>query len=242
MRIAVGDVTGDGVADVVAVTTGGVAAQARVIDGATHAVLSNQLLGQTPYTGAVSVAIGDVTGDRIGDVALGTDENGLKIKEAAEEEDRKLAPTGVHVYFISDFYQKTHDDVDMYMFEHKLPIGGHGAMMETAEMLYEEPAPGTYIRPIYKTVPFNPTGQTPEEWKAARDARLARQAAGEAGGGQRGGRGRGQDPNVPRVNNGLTGDPHPATKEVGKAVFEIGVNNTVAEIKKQMAERRGATR
>jgi len=167
-----------------------------------------------------------------------------QMKEAADEEDRKLAAKGIHVYFISDFYQKTHDDVDMYMFEHKLPIAGHGAMMETSEMLYEEPAAGAYIRPIYKTVPFNPTGQTPEEWKAARDGRLARQAAGEPAGGQRGqggGRGRAQDPNVPRVNNGLTGDPHPATKEIGKAVFEIGVNNTVAEIKKQMAARRGAT-
>jgi creatinine amidohydrolase len=167
-----------------------------------------------------------------------------QIKEAVEEQDRKLSAKGVRVYYISDFYQKTHDDVDMYMYEHKLPIGGHGAMMETSEMLYEEQAPGMYIRPIYKSVPFNPTGQTPEEWKAARDARIARQAAGETGGGQRGQGGggrRGQDPNVPRVNNGLTGDPHPATKEIGKAVFDIGVNNTVAEIKKQMAERRGAT-
>jgi creatinine amidohydrolase len=170
-----------------------------------------------------------------------------QIKEAVEEEDRKLAAKGVHVYYINDFYQKTHDDVDMYMYEHKLPIAGHGAMMETSEMLYEEPAPGMYIRPIYKTVPFDPTGQTPEQWKAARDARMARQAAGDTSGGQRGqggggGRGRAQDPNAPpRVNNGLTGDPHRATKEIGKVVFEIGVNNTVAEIRKQMADRRGST-
>jgi creatinine amidohydrolase len=171
-----------------------------------------------------------------------------EMKEAVEEMDAKLSPTGVRVYYINDFYQKTHDDIDMYMYEHKLPIGGHGAMMETSEMLYEQPVADMYVRPIYKTVPFDPTGQTPEQWKAARDARAARQAAGGgaaaagAPGGGGGGRGqRGADPNAPpRVNNGLTGDPHQASKEIGKDVFEIGVKNTVAEIKKQMAERRGA--
>jgi len=158
-----------------------------------------------------------------------------QMREAADEEDKKLEPKGVRVYYIADFYQKTHDDVDLYMYEHKLPIGGHGAMMETSEMLYWEPAPGVYVRPTYKTVPFDPTGQTPEQWKAARDARLAGTATG------RGGRGRGQDPNAPpRVNNGLTGDPHPSTKEIGKVVADIGVNNTVAEIKKLTSERRAA--
>ena len=176
-----------------------------------------------------------------------------EMKQAVEEQDAKLSPKGVRVYYINDFYQKTHDDVDMYMYEHKLPIAGHGAMMETSELLYWEPAAGAYVRPIYKTVPFDPTGQTPEQWKTARDARAARAAAGTtgaattAGGGQRGqggaggggGRGRAQDPNAPpRVNNGLTGDPRPSTKEIGKDVAEIGIRNTVAEIKKQLAEKR----
>jgi creatinine amidohydrolase len=177
-----------------------------------------------------------------------------QMKEAVAEEGAKLSAKGVHVYYIADFYQKTHDDVDMYMYEHKLPIGGHGAMMETSELLFWEPVPGVYVRPIYKTVQFDPTGQTPEQWKAARDARAARQAAattttagagagqrGQGGAGGGGGRGRGQDPNAPpRVNNGLTGDPRPSTKEIGKVVAELGINNTVAEIKKQMAEKRAA--
>jgi creatinine amidohydrolase len=175
-----------------------------------------------------------------------------QLKEAAEEMDKKLAAKGVHVYYVSDFYNKTHDDVDLYLYEHKLPIAGHGAMMETSEMLYLEPAPGVYVRPIYKTVPFDATGQTPEQWKAARDARMARQAAAAGGtatgGGQPaaagagGGRGRGQDPNAPpRVNNGLTGDPHPSTREIGKDLIDITVNNTVTEIKKLMAQRRGTS-
>src|SRR5262245_8725164 len=223
-----------------------------------------------------------------------------QICEAAMEQDEKLSPAGVRVYFIYDFYQKTHDDIDMYMYDHKLPIAGHGAMMETSEMLYWEPTPGMYVRPNYKTVEGTPTNTDPAAWKASRDARAGQPAravcgpasasaasaaasAGQArggaagaaasagqgrgaaagqgaanaagggqragggqanagaagGGGQRAGGQRGQGNNAtPAVNNGLTGDPRPSTKAIGKDVAEIGIANTVAEIKKQMAERR----
>jgi creatinine amidohydrolase len=185
------------------------------------------------------------------DIFLMGDHGGgqAEMKQAAEEMDAKLAPKGVHVYYVSDFYNKTHDDVDMYLYAHKLPIGGHGAMLETSIMLYLEPSPGVYVRPIFKTVAFDPTGQTPEQWKAARDARIAREAAVAAGTAQApaagrggGGRGRGQDPNAPpRVNNGVTGDPRPSTKEIGRDLIDIIVNNGANEIRKMMAERRGAT-
>jgi hypothetical protein len=116
-------------------------------------------------------------------------------------------------------------------------------------MLYFEPTLGAYVRPLYKTVPFDP-GTSREQYEAQVAARKAREAAIAAGnpppaGGGRGGgggRGRGQDPNAPpRVNNGLSGDPHPSTKELGKILHEITVMNGVNEIKKLLAERRGTT-
>jgi len=160
-----------------------------------------------------------------------------EMKEAAEEMDKKWSAKGTRVYYVSDFYNKTHDDVDMYFYEHKLPIGGHGAMLETSIMLYLEPSPGAWVRPMYKTMPFDPTGQTPEQWKAARDARMRGETPQRGGGGRRG-----QDPNAPpRINNGVTGDPRPSTKEIGKDLVEITVNNGVNQIKKFLAERRGAS-
>ena len=163
------------------------------------------------------------------------------MREAAEEMDKKYESRGVNVFYVPDFYQKFQDDVQLYLYEKKLPIGGHGAMMETSKMLFLEPVPGAYVRPNFKSVPFDPTGQTPEQWKAARDARRAREAAiarGESvAAPQRGGR-RPADPNAPpRVNNGLSGDPRPSTKDIGRDLHQIGVDNTVAQIRQLLGQR-----
>jgi creatinine amidohydrolase/Fe(II)-dependent formamide hydrolase-like protein len=145
----------------------------------------------------------------LGDHGGGQDQ----MKQAAEEMDAKWSPKGVFVYYVGDFYNKTHEDVDKYLADHKLPVGGHGAMMETSEMLWMQPAEGVYVRPTYKTVPFDPVPQ----------------------------RGQPRDPNAPRVNNGLSGDPHPSTAAIGKDLAEITVNNGVTEIRHLLAQRRGAS-
>ncbi len=160
-----------------------------------------------------------------------------QLKQVAADEDTKLSSKGIHVYFIGDYYQKSDDDFEQYSVDHHIPVTDHAGVSDTSEMLYVEPVKGMYVRPIYKTVPFDP-GPTAEEWKAQHDRRLAGAQAprgqAPAGGGQRAPRA--ADSN--RVNNGVSSDPHMSSKELGKLMVDITVNNTIAEIKKQMAEKR----
>jgi creatinine amidohydrolase len=157
-----------------------------------------------------------------------------QLKQLAADEDTKLSSKGVHVYFIGDYYQKSDDDFEQYSVDHHIPVTDHAGVSDTSEMLYFEPVKGMYVRPIYKTVPFDP-GLTAEEWKAQRDRRIAGQAN-AGGGGQRGQRA--VNPN--RVNNGVSSDPHMSSKELGKRMVDITIDNTIAEIKKQMVEKRPA--
>ncbi|MBN9523786.1 right-handed parallel beta-helix repeat-containing protein [bacterium] len=80
VRVAAGDVTGDGVPDVVVGSNGGMYSQAVVVDGATGAVRPEQLLPRGWSYGGVAVAVGDVTGDGVADIALGTDDGGPRAR------------------------------------------------------------------------------------------------------------------------------------------------------------------
>ena len=59
------------------------------------------------------------------------------MRQVAEEEDRKLSPKGAHVYYISDFYTKSHEDFEEYSYEHQIPIGSHAGAGGKARVAYE---------------------------------------------------------------------------------------------------------
>jgi creatinine amidohydrolase/Fe(II)-dependent formamide hydrolase-like protein len=179
-----------------------------------------------------------------------------EMAQVAQEEEKKLSPKGIHVYYIADFYYKAHDDFDLYCYNHKLPIQSHGGIMDTSQMMYMEPVQGIYTRAIYKTVPYN-DGPDNETWKKQYDERIAN--GGARGGGQRGGdaaaaggqRGRGGRGDQPqpaanrdgssRGNNGITGNPHQASKDLGRISADIAVNNAIAEIQKVLAAQKSST-
>jgi hypothetical protein len=76
IRTAAGDFTGDGVADLVVATGPGRATQVRVLDGVTLQVLHSVDPFEAAFTGGVFVAVGDLTGDGLADLAIAPDEGG----------------------------------------------------------------------------------------------------------------------------------------------------------------------
>jgi hypothetical protein len=76
VRTAAGDFTGDGVADLVVGTGPGGPTHVKVINGATQAEIFSVDPFEAAFTGGVYLAVGDITGDGVADLAISPDEGG----------------------------------------------------------------------------------------------------------------------------------------------------------------------
>ncbi|QEL17321.1 S8 family serine peptidase [Limnoglobus roseus] len=76
VRVATGDVNGDGVEDIIAAAGPGAAPWVRIFDGKTFAVLSEFMAFEDTFTGGLFVSAGDLNGDGIADLVLSPDVGG----------------------------------------------------------------------------------------------------------------------------------------------------------------------
>jgi creatinine amidohydrolase/Fe(II)-dependent formamide hydrolase-like protein len=137
-----------------------------------------------------------------------------ELSKLAEAMDAKYGSQGIHVYFCSDVYRKSNDQFDEWLKSKGLPPSTHGGIPDTSEMLYLEPGPEQWVRSTYKTTIGDPVLPPGQQ----------------------------PDPNAPRVNNGITGDPRPSTPEIGRMYIEMKVNNAVTQINKMIAEKTANSR
>ncbi|HSQ31118.1 MAG TPA: creatininase family protein [Gemmatimonadaceae bacterium] len=122
-------------------------------------------------------------------------------REVAKKLDDKYAPQGIHVYFCDEVYAKAQGDFDKWLTDHGYPTSSHAGIPDTSEMLYLG-GDAWVRRDLIKTALGDPP-------------RVPGQQV---------------DPNMPRVNNGITGDARRSTAELGKMAFDIKVDYAVRQI------------
>ncbi|MGL6095342.1 MAG: FG-GAP-like repeat-containing protein, partial [Fimbriiglobus sp.] len=76
IRTATGDVTGDGIPDLLVGTGQGTPSRVKVIDGATGKTAFDAAVFEAGFTGGVYVSAGDLTGDGVADILVGAGEGG----------------------------------------------------------------------------------------------------------------------------------------------------------------------
>jgi creatinine amidohydrolase/Fe(II)-dependent formamide hydrolase-like protein len=148
-------------------------------------------------------------------ILMGDHGTGQKeLGELAAVLDRKYASQGVHVYFCGDVYEKSEKEFDAYMKSRGLPPSTHGGIPDTSELLALQPAPTVWVRDSYKTTAGDPVPPA----------------------------GQPPDPKVPRLNNGITGDPRLSTAELGRMFMDIRIRNAVAQIQMMITAKRKSAR
>jgi creatinine amidohydrolase len=134
----------------------------------------------------------------------------VELSRLATALDAKYGPQGAHVYFCGDVYEKSRQEFAGWLTSKGLPLSNHAGISDTSTMLYLQPERERWVRGIYKTTIGDPVLPPGQQ----------------------------PNPNVPRVNNGVTGDPRPSTSDIGKLVVDMKVNNAVAEINRLIGRNR----
>ncbi|MBM4193999.1 MAG: creatininase family protein [Gemmatimonadetes bacterium] len=145
-------------------------------------------------------------------VAIMGDNGGgqAQLGEVATELSAKYAAEGKYVYHIPDAYYAARTEFAKILVQRGLPCASHAGLNDTSNMVYLGQDKGWVRMELLPTAVGNyvPCPDAPVDSVAA-----AR----------------------PRVNNGINGDARKASPEIGKIIFDLKVNLSVAQIQKLTA-------
>ena len=124
-------------------------------------------------------------------------------RDVAKRLDDKYGGQGVHVFYADEVYSKRQADFDKWLADNGYPVSSHAGIPDTSEMLYLDSAAVWVRRDLVKTAVGDPVLP----------------------------RGQARDPNVQRVNNGISGDARRSTAELGKMEFDMKIDYAVRQIR-----------
>jgi creatinine amidohydrolase/Fe(II)-dependent formamide hydrolase-like protein len=136
-----------------------------------------------------------------------------QLAAVAKKLDEKYASQGVRVVYCDEVYSKANGDFDKWLEANKYPVSSHAGIPDTSEMLYLGGDLGWVRKDLIPTAVGDPMRK----------------------------RGETPDPNVKRINNGISGDARPSTAELGKRMFDMKVDYAVRQINQLLAARQPAT-
>jgi creatinine amidohydrolase len=137
-----------------------------------------------------------------------------ELKQVAIKLDEKYLPQGVRVVYCDDVYTKATEDFNTWMAANGYPPGTHASIPDTSEMLYLGGDKAWVRKELLATALGDPPVKPGEK----------------------------PDPNIKRVNNGITGDARRSSAELGKRVFDMKVEYAVKQIHHLLAESAGSSR
>lgn len=127
-----------------------------------------------------------------------------ELKTVAEKLDAKHAAEGKHVYYCDEVYAKANGDFDEWLKANNYPTSAHAGIPDTSTMLYLGGDNGWVRRDLVASALGDPVLP----------------------------RGQAPDPNVKRINNGISGDGRKSSPELGKKLFDMKVDYAVAQIQR----------
>lgn len=130
-----------------------------------------------------------------------------ELKAVAEKLEGRHAAEGKHVFFCDEVYAKANGDFDEWLKANNYPPSAHAGIPDTSTMLYLGGDKGWVRKELVATALGDPVLP----------------------------RGQAPDPNVKRINNGITGDGRKSTPELGKKLFDQKVDYAVAQIQRLIA-------
>lgn len=136
-------------------------------------------------------------------VLIGDHGGGQKeIKEVAEKLDTKYAGKGIRVVYSDGPYTKANDEFFAWLDKNGYPASTHAGIPDTSEMLYLEGDRKWIRKDLLPTALGDPPRKPGEH----------------------------PDPNLKRINNGISGDARRSSYELGKRFIDLKVDDGVAQI------------
>jgi creatinine amidohydrolase len=136
-------------------------------------------------------------------VMIGDHGGGQKeIKEVAAKLDAKYAGKGIRVVYSDGPYTKANDEFFAWLGKNGYPASTHAGIPDTSEMLYLEGDQKWIRKELLPTALGDPPRKPGEH----------------------------PDPNVKRINNGISGDARRSSYELGKRFIDLKIDDGVAQI------------